>query len=39
VLVVAVVVLVVEEEGVNVLDVLVEVIVVLITNSRSSSDD
>ncbi len=38
-LVVAVVVLVVEEEGVNVLDVLVEVIVVLITNSRSSSDD
>ena len=38
-LVVAVVVLVVEEEGVNVLDVLVEVIVVLITNSRSSSYD
>ena len=38
-LVVAVVVLVVEEEGVNVLDVLVKVIVVLITNSRSSSDD
>ena len=37
-LVVAVVVLVVEEEGVDVLDVLVEVIVVLITNSRSSSD-